>query len=354
TNDARELVVQIWYPAVEAPSAPRVPYMQDAHAIAFWFTWLLKVRLPEWVSGQLTSVTTNAVTAAPVAPTEPSYPVLIFMEGLSGFRQMNTFLFEELVSHGYIVAAIDQPYVTAAMEFPDGRQVFGLPKSDVWPLIQQSLHPGETVPELEGRAFPDGIIPYLARDAMFTLDQLTAVNVADPHGILAGSLDLERAGIIGVSLGGIVSPAACRMEPRLRACLTMEAPITAAVVDAGLEQPTLLVIGDVETMRRAGWSQADIDQHHTTMRALFENLAGDGYFVTTHGMYHLNLTDAPLLLPLPLRALGLLGPIAVRRGHDIVEAYALAFFDRHLKGLPGPLLDGASPQFPEVRFEGRR
>src|SRR5690606_18484258 len=36
TNDARELVVQIWYPAVEAPSAPRVPYMQDAHAIAFW------------------------------------------------------------------------------------------------------------------------------------------------------------------------------------------------------------------------------------------------------------------------------------------------------------------------------
>src|SRR5690606_31108308 len=118
-------------------------------------------------------------------------------------------------------------------------------------------------------------------------------------------------------------------------------------------QPTLLVIGDVETMRRAGWSQADIDQHHTTMRALFENLAGDGYFVTTHGMYHLNLTDAPLLLPLPLRALGLLGPIDVRRGHDIVTAFAVAVFDRHLKGLRGASLRGAPPPSREGRSEGR-
>jgi hypothetical protein len=42
---------------------------------------------------------------------------------------MNTFQVEELVSHGYIIVAIDQPYAAASVVFPDGRQVFGLSKN---------------------------------------------------------------------------------------------------------------------------------------------------------------------------------------------------------------------------------
>jgi hypothetical protein len=52
----------------------------------------------------------------------------------------------------------------------------------------------------------DGIIPYLAQDAVFTLHQLASLNQADPNGILTGRLDVQRAGIFGVSLGGIVTP----------------------------------------------------------------------------------------------------------------------------------------------------
>ena len=63
------------------------------------------------------------------------------MEGLSGFRQMNTFQVEELVSHGYIVAAIDQPYAAASVVFPDGHQVAGLSKDQMQRLIQQSVEP---------------------------------------------------------------------------------------------------------------------------------------------------------------------------------------------------------------------
>ena len=39
---------------------------------------------------------------------------------------MTTYPVEELVSHGYIVAAIDQPGAAAAVVFPDGRQVSGM------------------------------------------------------------------------------------------------------------------------------------------------------------------------------------------------------------------------------------
>ena len=115
--------------------------------------------------------------------------------------------------------AIDQPYAAAGVPFPDGRQVAGLSKDQTNALIQQSIQPGDTAPTLNGRALTADIIPYLAQDAIFTLDQLTTLNQADPHGLLTGRLDVQRAGIFGVSLGGITLSEACRLEPRFRACL---------------------------------------------------------------------------------------------------------------------------------------
>jgi hypothetical protein len=37
----------------------------------------------------------------------------------------------------------------------------------------------------------------------------------------------------------------------------------------------------------------------------------------------------------------------------IQNVYTLAFFDKHLKGLAAPLLDGPSPDYPEVVFASR-
>lgn len=274
-------------------------------------------------------------------------------EGSRGFRQHNTFQVEELVSHGYIVAAIDQPYTAAKVVFPDGHQATGLSLDELGPLIRQSYSPTETAPILNGRAFNDGIAPYLAHDVRFTLDQLAALDKADPHGILTGRLDLRRAGLFGVSLGGIVGAEACRLDPRLRACLVMDAPMPTDVVKAGLQQPAMWITRDAETMQREGWSQRDIDEHLNSMRTVFASLPGDGYFVRVRGMFHLDLTDFPLLSPLASRV-GLSGPIGAQRAHDIINAYSLAFFDRHLKGRPAALLDGPAEQYPEVLFETRR
>jgi hypothetical protein len=121
-DDRRELMVQLWYPARPAPAAPRAPYIQDADALAPALARLLN--LPGFTFGHLKYVTSNAIESAPVADDRSSYPVLIFLEGAKGgYRQQNTFQVQELVSHGYIVAAIDQPYAAARVVFPDGRQV---------------------------------------------------------------------------------------------------------------------------------------------------------------------------------------------------------------------------------------
>ena len=144
-------------------------------------------------------------------------------------------------------------------------------------------------------------------------------------------------------------------EPRLRACLVMDAPMPADVVQAGLQQPVMWITRDAETMRlersrAGGWSETDIREHQTTMRATFETLRGDGYFVQVPGMFHVNLTDIPYWSPLFSR-IGFTGPIDGPRAHSIVNSYSLAFFDRYLKDKRSALLDGPPAQYPEVLFE---
>jgi pimeloyl-ACP methyl ester carboxylesterase len=202
------------------------------------------------------------------------------------------------------------------------------------------------------------IVPYLVGDVVFTLDQLAALNRTDPSGILTGKLDLKRVGAFGVSLGGIVVGEACRREPRLRACLMMDAPMTTDVVKAGLRQPSMWITRDAASMRlerqrAGGWSEAEIEAHQVSMRAVYADLSGAGYFVRVPGMFHSNFTDIPRWTPMA-SVLGLAGPIGRQRAHDIVNAYSLAFFERHLGSRPTELLDGPAEQYPDAVFESRR
>ena len=355
-NARREVMVQVWYPADAGPASPHAPYMQEADAVTAAIARIHDK--PGFFFSQFKYVTTNAVASVRVADGQPSYPVLLFLEGATGFRQMNTFQVEELVSHGYIVSAIDQPGAAADVVFPDGHEVAGVPVPQLRALIRPSYMPSETAPPLQGRALAAGsIVPYLTQDVSFVLDQLAVLNQADPNRVLTGRLDLRRVGSFGVSLGGIVGGEACLREPRVRACLMMDATMTTDGVAAGLAKPSMWITRDAASMRlerqcAGGWSEAEIEAHQTSMRAVYETLPGEGYFVRVPGTFHLNFTDIPNWTPLA-SWLNLAGPINGQRAHDIINAYSLAFFDRHLVGRPAKLLDGPANQYPEVLFESR-
>jgi hypothetical protein len=355
-NDHRELMVQVWYPAKNEPSAPRAPYIQDADAVT---PALARVtHFPSFLFTHFKYVRTNAVASSPMADDKSSYPVLIFLSGLDGFRSVNTFQIEELVSQGYIVVGLDQPGAVALTRFPDGRQVSGLPKEEIQPLILQSVEPQPQAPALFGLAMPDGIIPYFAQDVSFVLDQLTALNKYDPNHILTARLDLGRAGTFGISLGGMNSAEACLKDSRLKACLIMDVDMPADVVKAGLQQPSMFITRDAHTMRlerkwAGGWSEKDIKLTLTTMRSVYESLPGDGYYVQIPKIFHLNFTDFPYWSPVTSQ-LGLTGPVNAQRMFDIINAYSLAFFDKHLNGERVPLLDGPATQYPEALFVARR
>ncbi len=360
----RELMVQIWYPAQAKVSGPRAAYLPDAAAVTAAFARIQ--HKPAFVFGHLQYVTTHAMPAAPAASELPSFPVLLFLEGATGFRQMNTYQVEHLVSHGYIVVAIDQPGAAAAVVFPDGHQVTGLDLPGFQATVGPSYlprgpgSPPTGIPIPPGLALQGGsIITYLAQDVVFTLDQLAALNRADPNRILTGKLDLQSVGAFGISLGGIVVGESCRRELRLRACLMMDAPMSTDVVHAGLRQPSMWITRDADSMRlerrrAGGWPEAEIEAHLKSMRAVYEGLSGAGYFVSVPGMFHSNFTDIASWTPMASR-IGVAGPIDPGRAHDIVNGYSQAFFDCHLLGRPyKPIGQGFPGPYPEARLESRR
>ncbi len=162
-SDRRELMVQLWYPAHDVPSAPRAPYLPDAEGVAPALADFLGV--PPSTLEPLARVTTNAVEGAPIADDGTVFPVLILLVGIKGsYRQIQTFQVEELVSHGYVVAAIDQPYSVAMVVYPDGHRIA---YDDRWAPPRS--------------AFMDAHIPYLARDVSFTIDELCALAHAEPN-----------------------------------------------------------------------------------------------------------------------------------------------------------------------------
>ncbi|WP_433491627.1 alpha/beta hydrolase family protein [Nocardia grenadensis] len=351
----RELMAQVWYPAEAATDASTAPYVADAKELSAAAGPLLGA--PGFVFDFWDRVPTHATRRPSVAAARPRYPVLVFASGLNAFRQSNMFQVERLVSHGFVVVGLDQPYTSAATVFPDGRTIAGWTKDRVYPAIQQSLTPVTPAPALGYAELPGGLLPYLAGDIGFALDQLARLNAEDPEGLLTGRLDLERAGAFGVSLGAMTVGQACHADRRLRACSMMDAAMPADVVRDGPRQPSMWLTRDagsilLERDRSGGWPDREITETITTQRDVFAaSRPGQGYHVEIPGMFHLNFTDAPAWTPLAQK-IGLSGPIGGARGHEIVAAYTLAFFERFLSGGHSALLDGPAP-WSEIRIERR-
>ncbi|MFZ5670356.1 MAG: alpha/beta hydrolase family protein [Pseudomonadota bacterium] len=310
--DRREVMVQVWYPARPAPGARTAPYVEDGRTLASLARLL---RLPGFMLGHLDLVRTHAVPDAPAAG--GPWPVLVFAHGRGGFRQHSTSLIEQLVSHGYAVAAVDHPFAASGVLFPDGRIV-------------------AMDDRMRERPFVAAHLPDLAADAAFALDRLAELNRRDAR--LAGRLDLDRAGVFGLSLGGETAAESCRADARWKACLMIDVWMPPAVAREGLAPPALWLSRDAATMRAEGWRAADIAETQDTMRAAFEASAGARYLVLAPGLYHQDFSDAPLMTPLA-RPLGFSGPVGAERARAVVDGVTLAFFDRHLKGLPAPALD---------------
>jgi hypothetical protein len=340
----RTLVAQVWYPAAtDAPAdgtrARQDPYLDDPEQTDALAELL---GLPPLVLAGLARGTAHAFQDA--APAPGPFPVLVHLNGFGGGKGLSRAWVEDAASHGHVVIGLDQPGTAAFTRLPDGTGIRVIDKTSVldplMPLAVEADPDGERATPVRRDVMPDGIIPFLAQDASAALDLALDLTATDP--LLSGRLDVERAGVFGISLGGYTAGEAARTDDRFRACLVADAGQREETASAGIDQPLLILTRNAAAIRRereqaGGWPESEVVHTVGTERALAENSRGPAWYVELNGLHHLNWTDAPLWSPL-VQWRGMGGPMEPRQAIAAVRAGTNAFFAHALAGgVAGPV-----------------
>jgi dienelactone hydrolase len=323
-SDKRELIVQLWYPLSNDTKGVRADYMDD-----LTFDWL-KHQSPIplfWIPRQAyTYVNPYALDTAPLLHGNTMFPVIIFSHGYNGVRAIYTSMIEEIASHGFIVAAINHPYIAGITVFPDGRSVeFAEAPSD--PQDAQEYF------EIAFRT--------VVEDIRFTLDQLTELNTT--HSKWKGRFDLSKVGVSGHSFGGGASAAVCYEDERFIAGVALDSSFRGDLIVNGIGKPFMVLLAE------------DHFENDQSLQKLWNNTQRDLFRAEVRGSTHYGYTDVGILLShfaplMPSKVLGF-GTIKPKRLIRIINAYDLAFFNAYLKGKSIETLLNLQNEFEEVSFE---
>lgn len=320
TRTRRSLIVTLWYPAVRTAAAP-APYLDPGVA-------RVVDRELHAANGTFEAVRSHArIDAGAVVRKGRPYPVVIYSPGFGSWRNASTALTEELVSHGFIVITIDHPFDAAAVQSPDGAVVTARP-----------LPAPAGTKVLTVDAWDAIVRPFLSvrvADVRFVLDVLEALDAGRNPDVerrplpshLAGALDLDRIGMFGHSLGGATMAQVMRIDPRIRAGLSLDGPIPKSRTAPCIEQPIMLIRSvdpAIERLTVPSWKPSAAA------------VCGWRRVVVLAGSGHNDFTDLTvfarqLALGRSLRASWSLGPIDAKEAVDVERRDVISFFERWLR-----------------------
>jgi dienelactone hydrolase len=269
----------------------------------------------------ISAVQTNAYVDATPAGRAHHLPLVVLSPAYTHPRNSLSGLAEDLVSHGYVVVAIDHTYETYAVTFPDGRIATCV-------ACQFDDDPDQR------DAFRAKQHQSRAADVSFVLDRLTGPNPAWQGSRL---IDASRIGMSGHSAGGASSIAAMLNDSRIDAGVDMDGTTSDIIPAGGLSRPFMFL--GVPGIHSPGGVDSSWDREWSLM-------TGWKRWLVVAGTQHASFDDLSLFgdqLGIDFGA-----TTTGTRSMQITRQYNLALFDLHLRHRPQPLLDGPSPRYPEV------
>ena len=197
---ARTLVVQLWYPTLTEDGEGALYFPDPALVDVIKEGSSVPDRVEKW-----RHLRTRAIANAP--PAEGTFPLILFSHGFGMARSYYTSWIEELVSNGFVVAAIDHPF--AGLMSIDGR------------VIALEQHP-------EG---PRGHTADMATDIQFLL----------PLMLEQAGVDATRVAALGHSIGGAAALEACKLDNRISGCANLDGAAFGSFADTGVGRPFLVI-----------------------------------------------------------------------------------------------------------------
>jgi dienelactone hydrolase len=329
----RELIVQIWYPANLSNNTLATYQRRSETTLGTSYRSVL------W---------TNSRVGAPVATKGGPFPILLFNHGWAGRRTQDTFLTEDLASHGYVVASIDHTYNAGRVAMPDHRIIddaFGFDP------INAEVHTASQIKNVWNKELSRWVA-----DEVFVLTTLQGENL-DKTSPWYGHLDTSRVGAFGHSFGGAASVQVCSTDPRFTAGLNMDGwtfgdlshRLPSQVLMFMYETASTPKPKDLNPKDRVARTESELDIED--MQQIDSSLRRfGGYKLYIDGTSHMDFTDHSLIFP--WRNWRDRSHISPERVQTIVRAYVLDFFDKTLCGeAPALLQNGDTSPFREVHME---
>ncbi len=261
--------------------------------------------------------------------TRPKSPLVLYAPGLGGARSDGSTQAQELASHGYAVAGIDD------VSSPDT-------------LVNFDISTDAAV----ARMFEQGGRHALAQSRL--LEAVLAGLPASLPSALAGQIDFGRVGVLGYSIGGAAGAILAGSDNRVGAFVNMDGWMFG---DMLLEMPTrpyLMLWSDESFPPERDRTSADASRRNEFLINADQNTRNfellkrpQTFWVHLRGSVHGDFSEA-LYRPESLRNRR---PAAQRREIGAgINAYLLAFFDLSLKGIANPLLTEQRSIYPSARM----
>jgi dienelactone hydrolase len=262
---------------------------------------------------------------------DEKYPLIVFSHGSFGVRTSNESLYNELASHGYVVASIDHTYQALFTTDVDGNTTWidmGFVKEvsaeDAHNHKQQSYECYQKWMEIR------------KGDINFVIDYIKEADKNTSEGVYK-LVDKDKIGVMGHSLGGSAALGIGRSRQDISAVIALESPFMDDI--EGVEKnefvftdkiypvPVLNVYSDAVWSHLSEWAQYGENYE------LLSDTKANAFNQHIKGVGHLSLTDLSLTSPLLTRFLNQQkSETSAEDCLKTINKLSLEFFNCYLKG----------------------
>lgn len=312
TDDNRELLVRVFYPAENTATLSRLPVFSSFHW-GFWETSNNLIANHQLRLSNYQNAFWPVYLKADVSSEQGFYPLIIFSHGYGFSPKEHVMLAADLASRGFIVASINHPFGSSRAVFPDGRTVntIALPTDNLGADLE-----------------------LWSDDQVFVIDQMTNLNQSNESEFYA-KLDMSKVGVTGHSYGGAASFHTAWKDDRIKLAIDLDGTIF-NLADREIDVPFMFIQND------DGY-QAEV----------FDQVKNDGYSVIYHNQIrHHSFADYPLFWRWDFPNQNPFGPLDSQQALYSITDLQESFMRKYFDGLAAPLLDEPAEQleFTEVVF----
>ena len=309
-DDFRKIMIQVWYPTKDYQGEKELYIDYGDIRIK---TLAEQFDYKPFLFKGLTEIETNSFTKAK-PKVNNKFPLIIFSHGLGGNRTQNTVIVEELVSHGYVVIAIEHAYDANVSIFNNGEI------ADYRSGINYERRNSERPTPEEFWNFRLPQLQTRSKDVSFVLDQVQKGNFPKD---IKEIMDLKNIGIFGHSFGGATSIYTSYYDNRIDACINLDGWIVVVpdnIINNGINQ-NFMYLGQEKWDEKLNYEKLDkfVKSNNSSSKILIP------------GTTHYDYSDTPHM-SIAARLLKKSGKVKRNDLKNILNELIISFFNKNLKG----------------------